>query len=131
MKRAAAFANGAARQRRHYPAFVAWPLQQDFYSVNRERSHPLANNCEHNRLSQVPRRRAGHFRPKNVVILSGAKKPAFCQNRHGCTVARRFSSRYGICTSPTQLANGGSVIVVVVAPIKDGSSVISVLTAVC
>jgi hypothetical protein len=36
MKRAAAFANGAARQRRHYPAFVALPLQQGFYSVNRE-----------------------------------------------------------------------------------------------
>jgi hypothetical protein len=35
MKRAAAFANGAARQRRHYPAFVALPLQQDFYFVNR------------------------------------------------------------------------------------------------
>jgi hypothetical protein len=41
------------------------------------------------------------------------------------------ASRYCICTSPTQLANGGSVIEVVVTPCNEESSVISVLTAVC
>jgi hypothetical protein len=38
---------------------------------------------------------------------------------------------YCICTSPIQLANGGRVIEVVVAPINEGSFVSNVLTAVC
>jgi hypothetical protein len=51
--------------------------------------------------------------------------------RNGLFSAPFSSPLYCIWTSPIQLANGGSVIEVEVAPINDGSLLSSVLIAVC